>query len=83
MKSSDSMGEKVSLGAIILATAVCWVVGTLFALFAYRYSRFISLFWAFLFFGAACFLTRVVLRALKRPIDSEIKDNARGTSTKQ
>ena len=56
------MGGKVSLGAVILATAACWVIGALFAIFAYRYSRFISLFWAFLFFGAACFLTPAVLR---------------------
>jgi hypothetical protein len=68
------MDNKISVGAVLLATAVCWTVGVLFAVFAYRHARFISVFWACIFFGAACALTPRALRAMKRPIDSDISD---------
>jgi hypothetical protein len=66
--------NKTSLGAVVLAAIVCWVVGALFAVFAYRHARFISVVWACFFFGAACILTPIAFRAMKQPIDSDIND---------
>jgi hypothetical protein len=65
------MDGKVSLGAVVLASIVCWVLGIVFAFFAYQHVRITSAFWSFMFFGAACALTLLVLRAFRQPAKSE------------